>query len=288
MNRFTEILAQGSARLAFWRKSAEVPPEQLEPEDPGSIRKAETDSSETADVAAREVGRFARLKQVLHRWRKPDHEQLPDPGQAVVTERASPEQRDGSVTADDVPAHKLSFAARLKNKLRRQPKPEQIEEDAESLKSAEEKNKAATASADADSTGNEDAMHVSRNRQVLAMLSNKWLWISSAGVMLLAIIVVMLVMLLHSEKEIEQLEVDLLATQKKLDQPAIAKQTIANQAAGIKASSGSASDSSPETVGDAADPNLDINAEDCLVSSKESVTQNLKNCIESFNRSVSN
>ena len=283
MNRFTEKFVHWSARLAFWRKSAEVTPEQLEPQDSETIQNTEAESSVADDVPAQEVGWFARLKQILRRRRKPDLELLPDTGQVMVTERGSPVQLDANVTVDDVPPLKLSFTARLKNKLRRQSKPEQIGEDAETLKPAEEKNKEATASGDADSTGNEDEPDVSRKWQVLAMLSNKWVWISSAGAMLLAIIAVMLVMLLQSVKEKEQLEVDLLATQKKLGQTAIAK-----RAAGIKGSSGSASNSSMDNVGSAADPNLDINAEDCMVTSKESVTQNLKNCIESFNRSASN
>ena len=284
MNRFTEKIVHWSVRLAFWHKTAEATPRHPEYRDSETIKNIESDPSAAIDVPALEAGLFSRLKQLLLRWRNTRQEELPDPALAVTKERrAAVEQPDASATADEVPALKLPFTVRLKNKFRRQPKPEQTGEDAGKLKPAEDKHKEATPSGDADSSGNEEAMDVSRKRQVLALLSNKWVWISSAGVMLMAIIAVMLVMLLQSAKEKEQLEVDLLATQKKLGQTAITK-----RAAGTQGSSRSASGSSMETAGSSVDPNLDINAEDCLVTSTESVAQNLKNCIESFNRSVSN
>jgi hypothetical protein len=81
-------------------------------------------------------------------------------------------------------------------------------------------------------------------------------------------------MLVHSAREKEHLQQELLATQKKL------QQTLTRTAAG-KHARGQPGNSAVAAV---ADSSPGGNDGDCTVTDKESVILNLKNCIDSFNQ----
>lgn len=284
MNRFTAKLVHGFARLAFWRKPVETAPEQSQSPDPATARRlrtAEAEPSVSVDVPVLRAGWFARLKQVLRRRRDSAQEPSLDPDQTGVRAHPSKNQVEENAAANVVPLPKLSFLGWLKNKLRRQPKPEQLEADvdADALKPGAEENSKATASSDANPDDDADAVQISRIRRALSMLSNKWVWVPSVSIVLLAIIVSMLLMLLQSAQEKKQLQTKLIATQKKLEQTSIVK-----QAAARKNLSGQAGDPASETL--AADTQPGVDAGDCVVTDKESVIKTLKNCIDSFNNDM--
>ena len=279
MNRLTAKLVHGLARLAFWRKPVETTPEQPQSPDPETstrLRATEAEPGASVNVPVLRAGWFARLKQVLRRRRDPAQEPSLEPDQTGVGAHPSREQVEVSAAADVVPPLTLSFLGRLKNKLRRQPKLEQLEADA--LKPGAERNSQATAPSDANPDDDADTVQISRMRRVGAMLSNKWVWIPSVGIVLMAIIVSMLLMLLQSAQEKKQLQTQLIATQKKLEQTSIVK-----QAAARKNPSRQADDPPNETLGIAADDQPGVDAGDCVVADAESVVKNLKNCIDSFN-----
>lgn len=289
MNRLTAPFVQGFARLAFWRKPAGPRPEQLETTAPDELMdlnplggEPDADADADTDTPEPQVGRFARLKHAL-RWRRnaaPEHPAEPD--QAAAMQPPSLEHTEASETVDETPAPRRSLLARLKNSLRRHPGAETLEVEADdSIPSLAQDDEAAASSED-DSDSDEDAVQPGRIRRMLAMLSNKWVWIPGVSVVLLALMGAMGLMLLQSSRQNEQLQAELLTTQKKLEQTGVAKKaavrTKAPMLAGVPAFA---------VIDRAvADSSLGMDTGDCQVSDKESVTQNLKNCIDSFNRSM--
>jgi hypothetical protein len=280
LNRLTAKLVQGISRLAFWRKPAAPLPEQPETPAPEASTEAppEAELAAVADTAEPQVGHFERLKRLLNPGRKSIAEQPLAPDQAALDEAPAREQADENAIEEAASAPKISVLARLKTKFRRQAKPEAFEAD-ESIPDAK-RNRDATAFSEDESDSDEETAQPGRIRRVLAALSNKWVWVPATSVMLLALIGAMALMLLQSAQEKEHLQAELLATQKKLEQTGIAKEVAA--------------DTVPATadvpafvaVGAVADSRPGIDAGDCQVSDKASVTQNLKNCIDSFNRSM--
>ena len=170
--------------------------------------------------------------------------------------------------------------ARLKTTVRRQTKPAVLEAD-ESIPSAG-LNRDTTAFSEDESDSDEDTAQPGRIRRVLVTLSNKWVWIPGASAMLLVLIGAMALMLLQSAQEKQHLQAELLAMQKKLEQTGVAKDGTADAPAPVPADAPAFS-----AVGSAvADRRPGIDAGDCQVSDQTSVAQNLKNCIDSFNRSM--
>lgn len=280
MNRFTAKLAQGAARLAFWRKSAAPTlgqPEVPAPEAFQNSSPIEANPEAAVDAPAPPPGRLARLKQALRIRRNPAPEPSPEPDQAVAIEAPSGERDDASAAADAMPAHKLSLLTRLKNRLRRQPElpPSEAADMGAATLGAERRTEAVASSDDA-SADDENAEHVGRTRRVLAVLSSKWVWIPGLSVVLLALMGALMLMLLQSAQEKEHLQEELLATKKKLEQ------TITKKAAAERGASGQAGTPAVAAV---ADSNSGIDDGDCAVTDKESVIRNLKNCIDSFNNS---
>lgn len=294
MNRLVAKLVQGSARLTFWRKPVEPTPAQPQSPAPGtasSVRPAEVESSAAVDVPVLRVGWFTRLKHALRRRKYPAQEPPPDPDQTVVKALPSRAPVDASAPADTVPSPAPSFLARLKNKLRRQPQPEQLEADGvaekpsavkpSAEKSGAEKNPGAAASSEVTPADDADAIPVSRMGRVLAMLSNQWVWIPGISIVMLAIVASMMLMLLRSKHENEQLLTKLVATQKELKQTSIKKQAPARQH-----SPRQAGDPDNVAVGSVADAEPGVDAGDCVVTDQASVIKNLKNCIDSFNNAT--
>lgn len=108
MKSFIAKLKTWLTRLAFWRKSA-----------------APLDESKN-DTGAPQPSRFARLMQALP-WRRKAKLPPLDPEQTVVVERPTRKQLEAAESEQEAPP-KLSWFARLKEKFRRQPKLEALEE----------------------------------------------------------------------------------------------------------------------------------------------------------------
>ncbi len=280
MNRLTAKLAQGVSRLAFWRKPAAAFPEQPETAaaEASTAAPPEAEPVASVDTAEPQVGRFERLKRRLNLGSKPIAEPPVEPDPAALAEAPARELADENAIEEAAAAPKLSVLARLKTTFRRQTKPETLEAD-EPIPGAELNRDATAFSEDDESYSDEDTAQPGRIRRVLAALSNKWVWIPGASAMLLVLIGAMALMLLQSAQEKEHLQAELLATQKKLEQTGVAKEVTAD--ADVPAPA-------PADVPAfaAVGSRTGIDAGDCQVSDKASVTQNLKNCIDSFNRSM--
>jgi hypothetical protein len=290
LNRLTAKLVQGVSRLAFWRKPAAALPEQTETPAPEASTEVppETEPAAAADAAEPQAGRFERLKRLLNLGRKSIAEQPVAPDPAALDEAPAPELADDIAIEEAAPAPKLSVLARLKATFRRQTKPEALEAD-ESISGAG-LNRDATAFSEDESDSDGDAPQPGRIRRVLATLSNKWVWIPATSFMLLALFGAMALMLLQSAQEKQHLQAELLSTQKKLEQTGVAKEVTAETGVPAPAPAPAAV-AVPvpafAAVGSAAAGSRPgITAGDCQVSDQASVTENLKNCIDSFNRSM--
>lgn len=121
--------------------------------------------------------------------------------------------------------------------------------------------------------------------RVLATLSNKRVWIPGAAVTLLGLVgVAMALMPPQAAQEKEHLQAERPASKEKSEQTGIAKKRVAVEQPPAPAAAdvpALATASSP-----AGDSQPGIDGGECEVSDKASVTQNLKNCIDSFNRST--
>ncbi|MHB1216046.1 MAG: hypothetical protein ACYCY9_13785 [Thiobacillus sp.] len=253
-------------------------------------RDATTASSESVpasdDVApAPPRSLLARLKNSLRRHPGPEtieaevDEAIPSPGQRDATTAFSEADPSGD---DEATLPQPSLLARLKNRLRRHPGAETLEMEADESISRPAQDDEAAASSEDDSDTDGDAVQPGRIRRMLAMLSNKWVWIPGVSVVLLALMGAMLVMLLQSTRENEQLQAELLATQKKLEQTGVAKKAAVR--ADVPRPAGDPAYSAGDSV--VADNSRGMDDGDCQVSDKASVTQNLRNCIDNFNRSM--
>ena len=200
-------------------------------------------------------------------------------------ERPSRKQDAASATADDLPAPKPSLLARLKSTLRRPSRAEQPEADEDTPPSRSRPTRTATVSSQTDPDADEAAVPLSLVQRVRAVLINKWVWVPGVSVMLIALIATMMWMLLQSGQEKKQLQIELVAAQKKLKQASAAKPVAVSHGAPKQAGNPAvASGLAVATAGDtAAGSGPGADAGGCDVSSKANVTQNLKNCIDSFN-----
>jgi hypothetical protein len=258
-----------------WRRTPaqKQPPEpdQAVVSEPRSREHADTNATVTDEVPTAQLSLLARLKTRLRRQpglpppeanAAADAEQPPDQIGAIAP--PSRERDDASATTtDELPAPKPSFLARIKNRFRRQSGLPPSAEDTDE-----------PTPGDAEFADDENPVQVGLIRRVLAVLSNKWVWIPGVSVVLLALMGAMLLTLLQSVQETKQLQAELLSTQKKLEQ-ATTKKTAASRAASRQAGN--------HAVATAADSRPGIDAGDCTVTDKESVIQNLRNCIDSFN-----
>ncbi len=206
----------------------------------------------------------------------------PDP--AALAEAPARELADEDAIEEAAPAPRLSVRAWLKTLFRRQAKAEGIEAD-ESVAGAE-LNRDATAFSEDEADSEVDTAPPGRIRRVLATLSNKWVWIPGASAMLLVPIGAMALMLLQSAQEKAHLQAELLATQKQLEQKSVAKDAAKDVAAAADVPAAADAPAFAAVGSVAAGSRPGIDAGDCQVSDKASVTENLKNCIDSFNRSM--
>jgi hypothetical protein len=280
----------GFARLAFWRKPAASTEEELErsaspePATAHHSKRSATESGAVEDVPVPQAGWFTRLKQTLIRRPNPVQELPADADQVVAPEHPSSKRSDLDATVDAVPEPKPSLLARLKNKLRRSPKPEPLEADVDTPQSSPRQFKATTASSQAEPAADEEAVHLSLIQRVRAVLSNKRVWIPGISVMLIAVIATMTAMLLQSGQEKKQLQIQLVAAQQKLKQantaqkatlgPGAANPAAPKQAANPVVATASEHPAESQSVGDAGE---------CQISNPKNVSEHLKNCIDSFN-----
>jgi hypothetical protein len=283
LNRFTAKLVHGFARLAFWRKPAAAIPEDPEPAPARQPKRSEAESGATAEVPELQANWFARLKQALRR-RNPAREAGADADPAVAMERSSPKPGDADAAADDEAVPKPSWLARLKRLFHRRPRPAPLEAADDAPPTRSSAPRSATASRQTESAEEVEAAPASLAQRARAVLSNKWVWIPGVSVTLIAIIATMMWMLLQSGQEKKQLQIELVAAQKKLKQANLAKQAGVKPAAVNPGAPKPAGNPAVATAADTpAGANGGVGAGGCDVSSKENVTQNLKNCINSFN-----
>lgn len=228
-------------------------------------------------------GWFAHLKHSLHRWLKPNRALPADTDQAAATDRPSPKRSAASATADDIPVLKPTWLMRLKSKLRRPAKIEQAEVVEDTPRSSLKQTKTTVASSQVEPATDEDAAQVSRIQRVRAVLSNKWVWVPGISITLIAIIATMMWMLLQSGQEKKQLQIELVAAQKKLKQASATKPVSVSQVTVKHDAPKQAAHVATATDGTPAGTQSGDGAGGCDVSSKANVADNLKNCIESFN-----
>lgn len=210
-------------------------------------------------------------------WRKPaastpeEAESLatPEPATAPQSRQAEAE----SSAAEDVPVLQTGWLARLKSKFRRPPEHVQPEADEDTPRSRA-----------VESATDEAAAHVSRIQHVRAVLTNKWVWVPGISVMLIAIIATMMWMLVQSGQDKKQLQLELVAAQKKLKQASAAKVVAIKPVVAHPDVHEQAGKPAVVAAGDTpSGSRLGADAGGCDVSNKGNVTQNLKNCIDSFN-----
>lgn len=174
-----------------------------------------------------------------------------------------------------------SLLARIANRLRRQPGQQSLDRDADEPTPGTETESEATGSGNTEAPEGAGGVRRSPIGRVLATLSNKWIWIPGASVMVLALAGALLMLVLQSAQEKERLRAELRATQEKLEQATAVKHVEASSAV-----PGQVKDSSYPGSGGPGKKSLTVDVEDCLVTDKESVTRSLRNCIDSFNDST--
>jgi len=264
--------------MAFWRKPVVVQDEAPTPAIAAEIMPDTADARTEATLDTPKIGWLARLKQVFAWRRKAAPEQLLDMDETVVVERPSAEQLTSTATADAASPPKLAFFARLVSKLRRQPKHESdlVPSDASQVK---------TDSAPSDAAADvEDLPKPSLKLRVLALLHNKWVVISGAGGLVLALIVTVVVLLVSTTHEKEKLKAELLEAKKKNQHPVVVMQKPPAQVIIPKLQE---APNHVASVSAAAQTNSVSGAGECTVTNIESVGSNLKDCIDNFNNSSS-
>ena len=244
-------------------------------------------------------GWFTRLKQG---WRKPVATDLLDPGKTTVIEKPSRERlapaRDAEETGEaSEPTPKPSGLGRLKNLLSLRRRKDASEETADGQISVIEKpaDRAASKGKDAADQNTEEAQppQDKRFKRLLLRLRSKWVWIPATSITLLALITGVVMSMAQSAHEREKLKAELQTAKKKLEQKTAASVAAAKIALPIQAAAAAPeakkTDPAFEIVGHArAETNSGIDTGDCVVKDKDSVVQNLKNCIEGFNSAMAN
>lgn len=287
MNNFSTILDTWHTRLAFWRKPESTLPDQADAPETHAALAAHVNEAEPSAIPPAKSGWFARLKQAFQNRRKETPALDLDPDKTVIMERPSREQLEASGEIAAEPLPKPSLMTRLRNHLRRKPKLEVADEIREPA-DANERKRATSAtnseSADAQSA-TEDAPTTSIHKRLILKLQNKWVWIPSASVLLLSLVGAALYIVLQTAQEKAKLQAELKSIKQQLQkQAASAKKAPVPVTAIPNLTAPPKADQAATIVGQAnTKPIPPIDSGDCLVTDIESVTKNLKDCIESFN-----
>ncbi|MBT9613472.1 MAG: hypothetical protein IV108_09440, partial [Burkholderiales bacterium] len=191
----------------------------------------------------------------------------------------------------EVPEPKPSFFARLRRwiSFRRKPAETEIESEANDKTLIIEKTRGRSEPAAAE--GEAEAPPPSRLKRLLIRLRSKWVWIpalSLAGVGLVSWVVVVM---MHTTHEKERLQAELKAAKKMLEKKSVATVMVpAPPPLSAPAQPEKKIDPAFQIVGHVPAPQPEeasgIDASDCVVKDRESVAENLKNCITSFNQAV--
>ena len=232
-------------------------------------------------------GWFTRLKQG---WRKPVATDLLDPGKTTVIEKPSREQlaptRDTEEAGEaSEPTPKPSGLGRLKNLLslrRRKDAPEETTDGQPVIEKPADQN-----------TEEEQPPQDKRFKRLLLRLRSKWVWIPATSITLLALITGVVMSMAQSAHEREKLKAELQTAKKKLEQKTAASVAAAKITPPIRvvaaAPETNKTNLATESAGESrAATNSGVDAGDCVVKDKDSVVQNLKNCIEGFNSAMAN
>ncbi len=244
-------------------------------------------------------GWFTRLKQG---WRKPVATAPPDPGKTTVIEKPSRERLAPARDAEEAgeasePTPKPFGLGRLKNLLSLHRRKDAPEETADGQISAIEKpaDRAASKGKDAADQNTEEAQppQDKRFKRLLLRLRSKWVWIPATSITLLALITGVVMNMAQSAHEREKLKAELQTAKKKLEQKTVASVAAAKITPPIRvvaaAPETNKTNLATESAGESrAATNSGVDAGDCVVKDKDSVVQNLKNCIEGFNSAMAN
>lgn len=295
------LLARLKSLFTFRRRQAAAVADSIE-EDAvieQTPRKANhaTDEPEEPETPAPKLSFFTQLKQWLRLAPRPlatDAEADPD-AENVAEQATSKENRATSEGEEaDAEPTKLGFFARVKQWLRFRRKPLASDAEAEADDKTQVIDKAAARS-EPSAEGEEEAPPPSRVKQFLLRLCNKWVWIPAVSLAVVGLVSWVLVIVLHTTQEKERLQVELKAAKKMLEQKPVAavappKPVAAPPPPEKPEKPEKKIDPAFQIVGHvpAAQPEeaAGIDAADCLVKDKESVSENLKNCIMSFNEAV--
>ncbi len=278
------FLARLKQRLTFRRKPAET---EAEPDtEVVAERKPRAKATEEPEVPEPKPSFFARLKGWLTFRRKPIETEA-EPDAEAVAER---KPRGSASEEAEVPEPKPGFFARLKGWLSFRRKP--AEPDAEADDKTQVIDKAKVRSETTAAEGEEEAPQPGRLKRFLIRLRNKRVWIPALSLAVVGLVSWVVVVMLHATHEKERLQAELKAAKKMLEQKqvaAVVRPAPPPQPA-VPAKPEKKIDPAFEIVGHIPAPQPEeesgINASDCVVKDKASVSENLKNCISSFNNAV--
>ena len=239
------------------------------------------------------------LNTLLRLRRTPTAEASLDADKVAVIEKPSRERFSTTVDTDAAgessePAPQSSRLGRLKNLLSLRRKKDVPEETADGRTSILEKPARLATSRGKDAaelSAEEEQPRSNRFKRLLLRLRSKWMWIPATSITLLALVAAVVMGMVQSAHEKEKLKAELQATKKKLQQKAAAPPATVKIVLSLQAEA----ETPPEKKGDPAfeivghakaETNSGIDTEDCVVKDKNSVVQNLKNCIEGFNNAM--
>jgi len=303
--RFFSILKASLAKLAFWSKPRAVAP--AEPDTPPPLAAwesaaAKNESGEAPAAPEPTPSRFTRLKHWLRLRRAPDSAEPVDPRPTRIIEKPARERltRDADETGDESTlTPKPSWLTQLKSRLRVGRKPDAAEdtaaEQAQGIEKQADSAKFRKKSGTDPEQGAEEALppQAKRFKRFLLRLRSKWVWIPATSITLLALITGVVLSMAQSAQEREKLKAELQTAKKKLDQKTAASVAAAKMALPIQTAAAAPEAKQTYLVLEAggaarAETNSGIDAGDCVVKDKDSVVQNLKNCIEGFNSAMAN
>jgi len=282
-------LARLKSLLTFRRRKIETvadAADELEIDaDPAAKRKNRTQVSDEPEVPEPKPRFVARLKQWLTFRRKPTETEA-EPDAEADAER-KPKTQVSEEPA--VPEPKPGFLARLKGWLRFRRKAVEAEAEADDKTQVIEKSKGRS---ETTPEGEEEAPPPSRLKRLLIRLRSKWVWIPALSLAVVGLVSWVVVIMMHATHEKERLQVELKAAKKMLEQKQImaVKPPAPLPPPAAPAKPEKKIDPAFDIVGHTPAPQSEeesgINASDCVVKDKESVAENLKNCITSFNQAV--
>lgn len=248
-------------------------------------RNPQSKVAEELDAPAPKPSFLARLKRWLTFRNKPTETEV-EPDTETTADR---KPRTQTAEEPEVPEPKPSFLARLKGWLSFRRKPVEAEAEADDKTQVIEKSKVRSETTVEDEA---DAPPPSRLKRFLIRLRSKWVWIPALSLAVMGLASWVIVIMMHATHEKERLQAELKSAKKMLEQ----KQVVV-----VKAPAPPPPPTAPAKPEKQIDPAFNIvghtpapqseeasgiDASDCVVKDKQSVAENLKHCITSFNDAV--